>query len=280
MIPTLQLGQFGRRVLPPLPLDKGTFAAGWSVARRLRTAYTGPLIRIRRSSDNTEQDIGYTGANVLNTDAIASFVGANSAYVKTIYDQTGNSRILTQTSNSLQPRIVNAGTLDTQNGKPCAVFNGTTHWMLNSVSDPISTGSDVYWFHVGEVGIGRGGTDWSIAMLPTTHRMVLTNGGVAQYNLTLSGTAFAQYTYVIDQGGSTTDHFARKNGATVDSATAIAKISLRTPSVLQYTTVGQLFGSLYYAGPFCESAVFTFAGGMGNVDRDALELDQRKFYGT
>jgi hypothetical protein len=31
----------------------------YSSARRLRSAYSGPLIRVRRSSDSTEQDIGF-----------------------------------------------------------------------------------------------------------------------------------------------------------------------------------------------------------------------------
>lgn len=76
-------------------------------------------IRVRRSSDNAEQDIGFVG-NSLDTTSLASFVGANSAYVTKFYDQTGGGFDLVQATNSKQPRIVNAGTYD---GK--AVFDGT-----------------------------------------------------------------------------------------------------------------------------------------------------------
>ena len=33
--------------------------ATWSVARRVLSSYTGPLVRVRRSNDNQELDIGY-----------------------------------------------------------------------------------------------------------------------------------------------------------------------------------------------------------------------------
>ena len=68
-------------------------------------------VRVRRSSDNAEQDIGFSG-DALDTSALATFVGANSGYVVTIYDQTGNGEDATQATASKQARIVNAGVYD------------------------------------------------------------------------------------------------------------------------------------------------------------------------
>lgn len=68
-------------------------------------------IRVRRSSDNAEQDIGFSGTS-LDTTALATFVGANSGYVVKFYDQTGNGYDLAQATASKQPRIVNAGVYD------------------------------------------------------------------------------------------------------------------------------------------------------------------------
>ena len=82
-------------------------------------------MRVRRSSDNTEQDIGYTLAGNLNTAALATFCGSNSCFVRTWYDQSGNGRNLVQTTNSAQPRIVNAGTIYTLNTKPSLEFSGS-----------------------------------------------------------------------------------------------------------------------------------------------------------
>lgn len=85
-------------------------------------------MRIRRSSDNTEQDIGFVN-NYIDTSAVSSFVGANSAYVVKWYSQIGTNHLFTLAQNE-QPRIVNAGTIhtDPSNGKVSMFFNGTTNF--------------------------------------------------------------------------------------------------------------------------------------------------------
>lgn len=100
--------------------------------RKLFTAYAGSSIRIRRSNDSAEQDIGFDASGNLDTVAIASFVGSNSAYVKTFYDQSGNAANITNSTAGAQPRIVNAGTLDLLNtGVPTMVFDGTDDVLYN-----------------------------------------------------------------------------------------------------------------------------------------------------
>jgi PKD repeat protein len=91
----------------------GNAAAAYSV-RKLRSAYAGNCLRVRRSSDNTETDIGFSN-NFLNTSALTTFVGAGNGFVTKWYDQTGSNRDAIQTSAFNQPRIVNAGVLFTQN---------------------------------------------------------------------------------------------------------------------------------------------------------------------
>lgn len=83
-------------------------------------------IRVRRSSDSAEQDIGFSG-NSLDTTSLASFVGSDSAYITTFYDQTGSGYHLTQATASKQPRIVNAGAYD-----GIAIFDGTDDGMVIS----------------------------------------------------------------------------------------------------------------------------------------------------
>lgn len=88
--------------------------AAYSV-RKLRTAYAGSAIRVRRGSDNTEQDIGFDG-NDLDTAALLSFVGAGNGYVRTWYDQSGAGNDAQQATTANQFIIVNSGTLVTQGG--------------------------------------------------------------------------------------------------------------------------------------------------------------------
>jgi len=113
----------------PLLLDVYTGAAAAYSLRKLRTAYTGAAIRVRRSSDNTEQDIGFVGVD-LDTVSLKNFVGANSGFVTTWYSQGDSSAVnFTQTTAASQPRIVNAGTIDRENTKPAIVFDGSNDFM-------------------------------------------------------------------------------------------------------------------------------------------------------
>ena len=60
----------------PLLLDLYPNAQVAYSLRKLRTAYTGSAIRVRRSSDNAEQDFGFVG-NDLDTASMLDFVGYN-----------------------------------------------------------------------------------------------------------------------------------------------------------------------------------------------------------
>lgn len=98
----------------------GSAAAAYSL-RLLRTAYTGSAIRVRRSSDNTETDIGFV-LGVLDTSSLTTFVGVGNGFVKTWYDQSGNARDATQTTAVNQPQIIVGGVLQNVNGKPSVLF--------------------------------------------------------------------------------------------------------------------------------------------------------------
>ena len=107
---------------PSLLLDQygDDITAAYSV-RKLRNDYTGPAMRIRRFSDNSEQDIGFDSDGNLDTTAITSFVGSNSASVVTWYEQSDQASDynLTQATTSRQPRITDSsGNIFTLNGKP------------------------------------------------------------------------------------------------------------------------------------------------------------------
>lgn len=74
--------------------------------------------RVRRSSDNAEQDIGFVGGD-LDTTSLLSFVGANNGFVVKMYDQSGSSNDALQTTAVNQRQIVSSGSLITYgvNGK-------------------------------------------------------------------------------------------------------------------------------------------------------------------
>lgn len=141
--------------VPPTPLlldDYPDAAGAWST-RRLSLDYTGPLMEVRRSTDNATLDIGYDSNNELDTAALDTFLGANDGYVSTFYDQSGNGVDFTQTTGTRQPLIYSNGTYTRgTNGKPSlrfvadvmeATYGAATdsYGSIFIVSNPDSTGT-------------------------------------------------------------------------------------------------------------------------------------------
>jgi len=88
----IMLANLGTQLL----LDTYPNAAVAYSLRKLRTAYTGSAIRVRRSVDNAEQDIAFSG-NDLDTTSMLDFVGYNlwtysEDISQTIYSVTGTTK--------------------------------------------------------------------------------------------------------------------------------------------------------------------------------------------
>jgi hypothetical protein len=103
-------------------LDGLSAAVAYST-RRLQSAYTGPLLRVRRSSDNATQDIGATVGGNLDATALASFCGSASCFVSTWYDQSGNGRNAAQSTPGSQPRLVTSGVTELLGSRPAVRFD-------------------------------------------------------------------------------------------------------------------------------------------------------------
>jgi hypothetical protein len=69
----------------------------------IRAAYSGDLARLRRVSDNVEDDFGPDGTGWIDAAAITTWLGGSSARVVTMYDQSGNSRPFSQSTAADQP---------------------------------------------------------------------------------------------------------------------------------------------------------------------------------
>lgn len=118
----------------PLLLDTYSGAAVAYSLRRLSNTYTGNAIRVRRSSDNTSQDIGFKADGTLDTATLLSFVGVGNGFITTWYDQSGNNRDAIQVTASNQPQIVSSGNVLLQDGKPTVTFTPSQTLATNSLS--------------------------------------------------------------------------------------------------------------------------------------------------
>jgi hypothetical protein len=126
-------------------LDDFPGATGAFSLRKLRSTYTGSAVRVRRLSDNAQQDIGFVGLN-LDTSALLAFAGSGSCSVVTWYNQASGSTVfLTQTADaSQQPLIVASGFLyPFANGKFGIKFNGSNQRLTRS-SSGINLGDNVF----------------------------------------------------------------------------------------------------------------------------------------
>ena len=112
--------------------------------RKLSSSATN-AIRVRRSNDNSETDIGFVG-EALDTTSLTSFVGANSAYIVKWYDQSGNSNDATQSTTAQQPRIINAGTLETINSLPALFFDSSNDYF--DLTSNVATSDTSNWVQV------------------------------------------------------------------------------------------------------------------------------------
>lgn len=126
LAPVRRGGVFGGAIVAPLLLDSlsTTPAVAYST-RKLRSAYAGSALRVRRSSDDAEQDIGFDGSGNLDTSALTAFVGANDGIVVVLYDQSVNANDATQPTVGQAPIIVTSGSVETLNSKATVRYRNT-----------------------------------------------------------------------------------------------------------------------------------------------------------
>jgi len=155
-------------------LDDYSGAAAAYSLRRLSSTYTGPAIRVRRASDNAEQDINFDIEGNLNTGALATFCSGTDGFVKVWYDQSSNGNDATQTTTGNQPKIYDSSTgVQTENGKPAIYFDGaddtftftevsniTTLLLIAAPDDTTGNGScfilgdnNTFNYHSGDLGV-------------------------------------------------------------------------------------------------------------------------------
>jgi len=83
-------------------------------------------VRLRRDSDDTEQDFGFVDG-IIDTESIITFVGAGNAYLVKWYDQSVNAAHYEQHTAVNQPKLK----LNSLNGLPSLEFNGSTSFMTS-----------------------------------------------------------------------------------------------------------------------------------------------------
>lgn len=157
-------------------LDEYSGAAAAYSLRQLSSSYTGSAIRVRRSSDNTEQDIGFVG-NELDTATLESFCSGTDGFVTTWYDQSGSGNDLTQATASEQSKIVSSGSTILENGKPCIDYNIDKYTSSYQMSDD----SDLLISMVFRVDVQRDFNPRYLALVSPTINLQVGHNATSNY---------------------------------------------------------------------------------------------------
>jgi hypothetical protein len=120
------IGNYNSSGTPSYLLDTYSATAAYSL-RQLKTGVTS-VIRVRRSSDNSEQDFT---ATEITDGTLTTFTGANDGFVVRWYDQAGSNNI-TQSTAASQPKLVSSGTVLTKGSLPAVDFDGSNDYLDKS----------------------------------------------------------------------------------------------------------------------------------------------------
>lgn len=254
--------------------------------RKLNSSATS-AIRVRRSSDSTEQDIGFTGSQ-LDTAALLTFAGVGSAFVKTLYDQSGNTRDLTQTVAGNQPRIVNAGVLDTDNTKPCMVFGGTPYF--EDTGGGIFAAGASSTLAVAKSSSGTLQCLWGEGKVSATGRTVVYASSAGLLTIAVCNDANVN----VANGGGAMANAALAQGSAVDSGTNESTwVNAAAGTNTAYTRTGVTTVDKFTVGKAYLSAATPGSGWLGNISelvifaaslttgqRQAGEANQKSFFAT
>ena len=117
---------------PPGILDFAPGAAAAYSLRNLSRSYAGPVVTVRRSSDDAEDD--FTAAEVADG-TLAAFCGGGDGFVYRWWDQSGNARHAIAPADASEPQIVDAGVVILEESKPAIRLDGTDDVLATSSSD-------------------------------------------------------------------------------------------------------------------------------------------------
>jgi hypothetical protein len=285
-------------------LDTYTGAAAAYSTRRLYSLYTGAALRVRRDSDDTEQDIGFDSNGDLDTSALATFVGSgNNGYVTKWYGQessggTGSGKDAAQATHGSQPQIYNGSSVVTLNGNPAIYTAGGCNLNTGNVNIGVSGDIDIDFFGVlqndsangttssGLFGLGvafTAGTDrrrvYCFSNDSATLKSVRLYGG----NTVVTSSATGQVVFNTNYQGGGGAFDVRFDGA----ATSVSSFSNTGLNMQQNTSVFCLFSANSSNGgaEYSDSAavgyiqeVVYYLSDQGSTNRSGIETNMNNYF--
>ena len=245
--------------------------------RQLGASYAGPAIRVRRSSDNTEQDIGFTAAGAVDLAALQGFAGGGDAFLTVWYDQSGNGANVSQATTANQPQVVVGGVLVSQGGRlalsststslltGAVNSSGYTSYTKSTVLSILNAASGNCFFTTGPPAATGGATIWTNG---TAYFQMWHRGALATSTVPYVAGSSVVLTALYDQPTHSSTMY--QNGASVVTSTSTLTWSgNNTITLLNWNSNG-------LNGRMCEALLF--GSKISDADRGALESSQTSYW--
>jgi len=260
-----------------LLLDQVAVVGAYSF-RKLVSTYAGPVLRVRRDSDNTEQDVGFSGG-VLDTAAMLAFCGAAGSaapqpangYASKWYDQSGAGNHAVQPARTSQYQVVNAGALVTQGGRPCLVYGGGSPTMAlpGGMFAGLASSTALCVFSQAQGDAGW----WIIGSSGLFTHTPYGDGAAYEQYLSTSRPGFPGY----GSSSAPTVHAAQNDG----TALSVFKNGVQAGSAqaAAFTNAPSATAGDYRHGQVNLSEMILTAAVLPAVDRQAVERSMGAYYG-
>ena len=254
--------------------DYPSAAAAYSL-RALNSAYTGPLVRVRRSNNN-EKDIFARHDGSLDTTDLLDWVndGFNTGdgFVAKWYDQSGQGNDAVQASASSQPQIVSSGSVVLENGKDAIEFDGNSHF-FDATS--VTTGNPKSIF-ISSKFASVSASEKVIFDSTTTNQSILYKGTNNNIALGFGTFTFTSYTATTDYVLYSILHNGLNSNAFINSGQILTNTNLGT-NAFNGLRIGAVRGTanLFYNGIISEFIVY---GSDQSANRVAIETNINNHY--
>jgi hypothetical protein len=260
--------------------------AGYSV-RRLRTAYTGDIMRVRRDSDNNEIDVGFDSNDefgltspVSNATSgsftdFADFIGHGgtpaNGFCRYWYDQSSNANDAGQATQGSQPQIYDSGTgIITKGSRPSLAY-ATNYTSSLSLTTSLAT---VYsTFDVRETPTASAPSNFLYGHISNADYHSYASSNLPIYLWALAGSANVR-------NGDTRENQTARDFTTYQytpgSHVQLTMINLGTANISQLSQ-DRFYTNRSWGAKWQESLIFSLAK---TADRDTIEADQKAYFGT
>jgi hypothetical protein len=252
-----------------LLLDQYPTTGAAFALRKVSSAYSGNCIKVRRSSDNTEQDIGFVN-NVLDTASLKTFVGANNGFVTIWYDQSSGAKNAIQTTAANQPSIITSGVINyNSTNKPTLKFDGSNDALLLTAIPMSSYSFFVYY------GSASGAIGEAILSDDGTSNYFMQRGGGSSFQDVPIGFTADNTFNTAGRLASTHKTFASELGIIAFNG-VVQSITYFTAPYTNFQRIGQrAIGSVTLTGDITEVIFYTTNQ---SANRIPIETNINSFY--